>query len=478
MGTSVASAAKPFKFDSPNASQRVVDDPQMRYPDSGYFKEIHGYRSVRYFFGYGVHAMKNRNLRAAVLASGLVFCLAGADWPQWRGPNRDGISQETGLLKKWPENGPKLIWQQKGIGTGYSTPAIANGRIFLVSNKGLDNEFVQALQVNDGKQIWSTKIGKVGNPDQNPNYPAARSTPTVDGNLVYALGSDGDLACLDAATGNIKWQKNVRKDFGGKPGVWAYAESPLVDGDAVVVSPGGKEATLVALNKQNGEVIWKSPVPEGDAAGYASIIIVNAAGVKQYVQFLAKGLVGVDAKTGKFLWRYDRTAQNSMANIASPIEKDGIIYSCTHYTGGGAVKLAKDGDGVKAEEIYMQRKLPTAIGGAVVVGDYLYGTSRELTLCVNFRTGENKWVHQRDVAPASILYADGMLYLHGENAGDVALVEASPDGYKQVSHFTPPDVPTDRGGKEKAAWQYPAVANGRLYIADWDTLWCFDINAP
>lgn len=422
--------------------------------------------------------MKNGNLSAAVLASGLVLLLAGADWPQWRGPNRDGISQETGLLKKWPEGGPKLLWQQKNIGTGYSTPAIAAGRIFLVSNKGLDDEFVQALKVEDGTQIWSTKIGKVGNPDQNPNYPAARSTPTVDGNMVYALSSDGDLACLESATGKIQWQKNVRKDFGGKPGVWAYAESPLVDGDAVVVSPGGKEATLVAVNKKNGDVLWKSQVPEGDAAGYASIIIVDAAGVKQHVQFLAKGLVGVDAKTGKFLWRYDHTSENSMANIASPVAKDGIIYTCTHYAGGGAVKLSKDGDGVKTEEVYFNRKLPTAIGGAVVVGDYLYGTSRELTLCSNFKTGENRWTKERAVAPASILYADGMLYLHGENAGDVALVEASPEGYKLVSHFTPPDVPTDRGGKAKAAWQYPAIANGRLYIADWDTLWCFDIKAP
>lgn len=419
------------------------------------------------------------NQFASSIATLLLFGVAlhAADWPQWRGPNRDGISQETGLLKKWPDSGPKLIWQQKGIGTGYSTPAIADGRIFLVSNKGLDNEFVQALKVADGSQVWSAKIGKVGNPDQNPNYPAARSTPTVDGNMVYALGSDGDLVCLDAATGNINWHKNVRKDFGGTPGVWAYAESPLVDGDAVVVTPGGKDATLVALNKSNGEVLWKSQVPGGDDAGYASIIVVDAAGVKQYVQFLAKGLVGVEAKTGILLWRYDHTAQNSMANIASPIEKDGIVYTCTHYSGGGAVKLSKDGDGVKAEEIYFNRKMPTAIGGAVVVGDYLYGTSRELTLCTDFTTGENKWTKERAVAPASILYADGMLYLHGENAGDVALVEASPDGYKQVSHFTPPDVPSDRGGKAKAAWQYPAIANGRLYISDWDTLWCFDIKA-
>jgi outer membrane protein assembly factor BamB len=295
--------------------------------------------------------------------------------------------------------------------------------------------------------------------------------------MVFALGSDGDLVCLDAASGKVHWQKSLRNDFGGVPGKWAYAESPLVDGDAVVVSPGGKEATIVALNKKSGDVIWKSAVPEGDPAGYASIIIVNAAGVKQYVQFLGKGLVGVDAKTGKFLWRYDHTAQGSAANIATPVEKDGYIYTGTHYTGGGTVKLSRDGDGVKAEEVYFGKKLPTAIGGAVIIGDDMYGTSRELTLCIDFKTGEAKWTKERGVAPAAICYAEGLLYLHGEKEGDVAVIEASPEGHKEIGHFTPPDVPTDRGGKSRAAWQYPVIANGRLYIPDWGTLWCYDIKA-
>jgi outer membrane protein assembly factor BamB len=421
--------------------------------------------------------MTDRNSLAAILVVGLVFLVAGADWPQWRGPNRDGISQETGLLKEWPEGGPKLLWQQKGLGDGYSTPAVANGRIFLIGSKDVDNELVHALSVEGGKPLWSTRIGKVGNPDQQPNYPGARSTPTVDGDMVFALGSDGDLVCLDAASGKVHWQKSLRNDFGGVPGKWAYAESPLVDGDAVVVSPGGKEATIVALNKKSGDVIWKSAVPEGDPAGYASIIIVNAAGVKQYVQFLGKGLVGVDAKTGKFLWRYDHTAQGSAANIATPVEKDGYIYTGTHYTGGGTVKLSRDGDGVKAEEVYFGKKLPTAIGGAVIIGDDMYGTSRELTLCIDFKTGEAKWTKERGVAPAAICYAEGLLYLHGEKEGDVAVIEASPEGHKEIGHFTPPDVPTDRGGKSRAAWQYPVIANGRLYIPDWGTLWCYDIKA-
>ncbi len=245
----------------------------------------------------------------AVLCSFSSLAVA-ADWPQWRGPQRNGVSRETGLLREWPAEGPKLLWQRTDIGEGYSTPAVVGDRLYLLSNKGMDDEFVQALSIADGKQIWSTRIGKVG-PNRGPQYPAARSTPTVDGELLYALGSDGDLACLETESGKIRWQKNLRSDFGGQPGNWAYAESPLVDGDVLVCTPGGADATLVALNKKTGDVIWKSAVPGGDQAGYASIIIVDTGGIKQYVQFVQKGLVGVDAKSGKFLWRYAKTAEGS-----------------------------------------------------------------------------------------------------------------------------------------------------------------------
>ncbi|HET6647053.1 MAG TPA: PQQ-binding-like beta-propeller repeat protein, partial [Pyrinomonadaceae bacterium] len=183
---------------------------------------------------------------------------ASSDWPQWRGPQRDGVSKETGLLKQWPKEGPKLVWQVNDLGDGYSTPSVVGDRIYLMSNQGMENEFVQARSTKDGKPIWTTRIGNVGNPNQNPPYPKARSTPTVDGKFIYALGSDGDIACLETGTGKIRWQKNIRKEFGGQPGEWAYAESPLVDGDVVVVTPGGAEATIVALNKKTGALIWKS----------------------------------------------------------------------------------------------------------------------------------------------------------------------------------------------------------------------------
>ena len=408
----------------------------------------------------------------AFLVTGFLGCQLWADdWPQWRGPQRDGISKEKGLLKEWPKEGPKLFWQRKDLGSGYSTPSIVGDRVFLLSNQGIENESVQVLSVKDGKDIWSARLGKVG-PNQGPQYPAARSTPTVDGDTVYVLASDGDLAAVEVASGKIRWQKNLRSDFAGKPGNWAYAESPLVDGDALVCTPGGSSVTMVALNKKNGQVIWKCALPEGDEAAYASIIISHAGGVKQYVQFLQKGVVGVDAKTGKFLWRYGKTAEGSPANIPTPIADKDYVYTSTGRGGGGLIKLKNTGGTFEVQQIYFTPKMPTAIGGAVKIGDYLYGTTGQGLLCAEFLTSTVKW-QERAVGAGSVCLADGNLYVHGEN-GDVALVEASPDSYREKGRFTPSDAP-DRGSSK--AWAYPVVANGRLYIRDLGSLWCYDVNA-
>jgi outer membrane protein assembly factor BamB len=400
---------------------------------------------------------------------------SAADWPQWRGPNRDGISQEKGLLKEWPEEGPQVVWQIDDLGDGYSTPSVVRGRLFLLANKGLDDEFVKCLDAKGGKEIWSQRIGKVGKPDQKPSYPAARSTPTVEGDVLFALGSDGDLACLETATGKPRWQKNIQEEFSGKPGIWAYSESPLIDGDALVCTPGGAEATMVALNKRTGDVIWKAALPEADEAAYASPIVVENGGVRQYVQLLQKGLVGVDAKTGTLLWRYAKPVSPFNANIPTPVASEGYIYVASAGTGGGAVKLQKTDEGTfDPVEVYFANKLPTAIGGAVKIGNYLYSTTAQAMLCVEFATGEVKW-QERALGAASLCYADGRLYLHGEN-GDVALVEPSPESYLEKGRFTPPDQPSEPKGMGKA-WAYPVVADGRLYIRDRDMLWAFDVKA-
>src|ERR1022692_464326 len=251
---------------------------------------------------------------AIVLGVSLGLCLGplvlpAADWPQWRGPQRNGISAETGLLAEWPKEGPRLVWQLKDICSGYSTPSVVGDRLYLLSNQGTNDEFVQALDAKDGKKLWSQRIGKCGNPDQQPNYPAARSTPTVDGEWLYVLGSDGDLACLERATGKVLWQKSLRKDYGGQPGTWAYSESPLIDGEAVICTPGGGDATLVALNKKTGELIWKCAVPGSEQAAYTSAQAIEVGGVRQYIQMLQKGLVGVEAKTGKLLRSEEHTSE-------------------------------------------------------------------------------------------------------------------------------------------------------------------------
>jgi outer membrane protein assembly factor BamB len=403
-----------------------------------------------------------------------LYCVAGAaNWPQWRGPQRNGVSQETGLLTEWPEDGPTLLWQKPELGGGYSTPAVVSNRLYILGSAGLDNEFVQALDVaQNGEQIWRKRIGNVGEPEQRPPYPGARSTPTVDGDRLYVLGSDGDLLCLNAASGDVIWQKSLRNDFGGDPGEWAYSESPLVDGDTLIVTPGGAEATIVALDKNTGEPIWKTPIEGGEEAGYASVVISNAGGVKQYVQFLGKGMVGVDAASGKLLWRYNRTAEGSPANIPTPLVHEDYVYTASGRGGGALINLNKTPEGFVVEEMYHDGNLPKAIGGTVLVGDYIYGTTNDALKCIELATGDVKW-QDRALGAASICVAEGHLYLHGEN-GEVALVEATPDGYREKGRFTPPAAP-DRGSSK--AWAYPVVADGKLFIYDTGLLWCFDIGA-
>ncbi len=419
---------------------------------------------MQHQFGIGMAALLLGTISGSSLAE---------DWPQWRGPERNGISREQGLLQEWPKAGPKLLWRIAEAGRGYSTPSVVGDRLYLLGNEGLDNEFVQALSTLDGHRIWSTRLGKVGNPGQDPNFPAARSTPTVDGEFLYALSSDGDLACLEINTGAVRWRKNLRTDFGGKPGTWAYAESPLVDGNRVICTPGGGDATIVALNKRTGAVLWKCALPEADEAAYASAVILEAGGVRQYVQLLQKGLVGVEAETGAFLWRFPKATSRYNANIPTPLASGEHVYAASAGTGGGLVKIVRQNDAIKVEQVYFESKLPTAIGGAIKLGDSLYGTTGSALLCLEFASGNVKW-QERSLGAASLCYADGRLYMHGEN-GELALVEPSPEGYREKGRFGPPSQPGKVNDMEKA-WAYPVVANGRLYVRDHGTIWCYDVK--
>ena len=419
------------------------------------------------------YTTKTRSLFATLqLTAGLCLItsqLQSGDWPHWRGPNRDGTAQETGLARMWSAEGPKLLWQLNDLGYGFGTPAIVGDLVFVVSNEGMDNEYVKALRLDDGKEVWTTSIGKVGKPDQRPNYPGARSTPAIVGEFVYALGSDGDLVCLSKASGEVRWKRSLESDFGGISGKWAYAESPLVDEDLVVITPSGEDATMVALNKNTGELVWKTAISGNKEAGYASAVIAVAGSLKQYVAFLGSGLVGLDPKSGSVLWEYDRINGNSQT---TPVAHHGFVYTSANRSGAALVRLSAEQGGVDAEEVYFNNKLPSGTGGTVVIGDHLYGSGGSTLMCVNFSTGELVW-EERSLEGASICAADGMLFLHGTK-GDMALIEASPEGYREVGRFDLPNQPDrGRGGRAMTA---PVVANGKLFVRDLGALWCYDIK--
>jgi outer membrane protein assembly factor BamB len=387
-----------------------------------------------------------------------------ADWPQFRGPNRDDVSRETGLLKSWPSDGPKLVWHIKGLGHGFSTVSIAGDRIYTLGN--VDNvSKVFALARGDGKILWSSEVGPAGG--------NLGCTPTVDGDRVYALGQKGDLVCLNTADGNRIWHRDLDKDFHGSRGGWDYCESPLVDGDHLICTPGGKEATMVALDKKTGETIWKCAIPlQSPQAGYSSIVIAEVGGVRQYVQLLNGGVVGVSTD-GKALWQYEKLGPNT-ANIPTPVVLNDEIFAVAGYGKGGVLlKLTASGNDVTAKEIYFKRDLTNKHGGVVVVDGYAYADTDDSghPYCADVKTGKVVWKrdgHQgTGRGSASVTYADGRLYFEYDN-GVVALVEASPDGYKETGSLK---VETDG-----QAWAHPVVVGGRLYLREGDSLYCYDVR--
>ena len=378
-------------------------------------------------------------------------------WPQWRGPNRDGISKETGLLKQWPAEGPPLVWKATGAGRGYSSFSLADGKLFTMGLRG-DREFVIAFDIATGKEAWATAHGSAFSNDQGDG---PRGTPTVDGNRVYALGGNGDLSALDVRTGKIVWTKNVLKEFGSTNIRWGISESPLVLGNKVLVNPGGPGASIVALNKADGSVIWKS---QSDKAGYSSAIPVEINGATQVVFFTSERAVGLDAKDGRLLWDYSRPS-NNVANVATPIVRANRVFISSDYgTGGGVVEIKPDN---KAEEIWFTKDMRNHHSSSVLIGDYLYGFSSAILTAIKFDTGEIAW-RDRSVGKGSLVYADGHLYCFSEK-GVVGLVEATPAGYKEKGRFR---IPQD----SLETWTHPVVAGGRLYLRDQDTIYAFDVK--
>ncbi len=632
----------------------------------------------------------------SVLSSALLLSSAtAADWPQWQGPDRNGISRETGLLKDWPKEGPPLAWKITGLGGGDSAPSIAAGKVFGMANRGED-EVVWALSETDGKEIWTTRLG----PAFEQRTPQAKEgpscTPTVDGERLYVEGMGGDVACLQVKDGKVLWQRSLTRDFGGRVPMWSYRESPLVDGDKVICTPGADDAMLVALDKTTGNTIWKSQMPgsSGDSAGgpgagpdsaprgargvggsvdgsdavvtgtkdpglftsehwgmrafsckipngkylaklyfaetydgitgpgqrvfslnvqghafkdfdiwvkaggpkrayiesvpvevtngelrivfaaqtenpaikaieiipeaaavaggassagiirikagqaeqftdssggvwepdrgfeggsfggmiqapggfgggagtpgragrgaggsggfggsgaaYASAIASDFEGQRQYVQLVAKALIGVAASDGRFLWRYDQPANRMGINCSSPVYQDGMVFAASAYSaGGGLVKLSKDRDGgIKAEEVYATRKMQNHHGGMILLAGCLYGANGGneggYLLCLDFKTGNVLWdgrdVPNRPAPKGSLALADGRLYYRTEK-GTVLLIEPNPKECVERGRFEQPER------SRPPAWAHPVIANGKLYIRDQDLLFCYDVKA-
>jgi outer membrane protein assembly factor BamB len=365
-----------------------------------------------------------------------------------------------------------LLWKITGPGEGYSTPSVAAGKLFVMGNVQGDGqrrktECILAFDADSGKQLWKCDVG----PERagGGGYSGPRSTPTVRGDRLYALGLNGDLVCASTTDGKIVWRRNLASEFGGSPGGWGYSESPLLDGDRVLCTPGGRRATLAALDASTGKTIWQAAVPEGDAAAYASIIAADIEGQRQYVQVLAGGVVGVSAD-GKFLWRYNKPA-NGTANCSTAIHHDGQVFAASDYgTGGGLVKLTRQGNAWSAKEIYFTRDMRNHHGGMVLIDGHVYGDNGGQLTCIEFATGKVKW-KSRQAGKGSIACADGRLY-YREEQERILLVEANPDAYVETGRFDQPN----RSGQP--TWPHPVIANGKLYIRDQNTLLCYDVKAP
>jgi outer membrane protein assembly factor BamB len=429
----------------------------------------------------GTEMMHGRMWFAAALVSS--FCVLSpdtaspSDWPTFRGADRSAVSKESNLLQAWPAGGPPLAWQVEGTGRGYASPVIAGDFIYLlgdgIANAQDSDEYLMCLRRQNGERVWATRTGPAWN-EGSPTWQSSRSTPTVDGDRVYALTPHGELICCDSKTGKERWRKNLKQDLGGsKAEPWGYSESPLIDGDVLICTPGGEKATMASLNKLTGETVWKT-VREGDrGAGHASIVISNIGGIRVYVQTTGSGALGVRASDGKLLWSYpmDKTT----AVIPTPIVRDDLVYFGAGYKRGFAL-LRQKGDGqgnVTVDEVYpINPQLANKHGGIVLVGDYVYGDSDDsgAPFCAKLLTGEVVW-RKRGSGSGSIAMAagDGCLYLHFAD-GTMALAKADPADYVEVGSFKVP-----RSG-ERPSWAHPVILDGKLYVREHNTLLCFEIQ--
>jgi len=407
-------------------------------------------------------------LLVGVSFSGVAPAADAPFWPRFQGLNGNGISSDTGLLKQWPEQGPKLLWTAQGIGSGYSGVTIADGLIYTTGNID-DKTIITALDL-DGKPQWQAENGKAWTASKE----GTRGTPTIDGDRVYDENPHGDVICLSAKTGEKIWSVNILEAFGSSNITWALAESLLIDGNHVICLPGGPQASVVALDKMTGQPVWKAASAEGDKAGYATATLVECEGLRIILTMTEKALIGVDADGGELLFRFEhRTRYN--VNATKPIYHDGHVFISSGYgtTGSTLVKLSVDGKKVTVEQVWNSRELDNHHGGVILLDGFLYGAAHNFNngkwICLDWKTGEMQYA-ERGVGKGSLTCAEGMLYTLSESR-DVGLVKATLEGHQIISQFETPE------GPEGPTWAHPVVCGGRLYIRHGDSLYAYDVRA-
>ncbi len=410
---------------------------------------------------------------SCVLASVICFVglgsalLSAGDWPQWRGADRSDVSQETGLLKEWPKEGPKQLWLNENAGLGYSGVSIVQGKLFTMGARD-GTEFLICLDANSGTELWEAKLGPMLD---NGWGDGPRGTPTIDGERVYAMGGNGDLVCAQVSDGKSLWQTTM-SDLGGKKPNWGYCESVTVDGPRLLCTPGGGGGSIAALDKLTGDVLWRS-TELTNGAQYASILTVVIHDQPQYVQLFQDALAGVSREDGKLLWRADWPGKTAV--IPTPIYRDGQVFMTSGYSVGcSLVKIDVDN---KPGEVYFNKNMKNHHGGVVLVGDHVYGYSDDIGwTCLDFQTGEIVWKEKSALGKGCVTCADGMLYCMDERDATVVLAEASPNGWKEHGRFELAPLTTKRKPRGHI-WTHPVVSNGKLYLRDQDLLFCFDVAA-
>jgi len=423
--------------------------------------------------------MNDRLFLGVVFILALPAAAAADDWPQWRGPRRDGISEEKGLLKEWPEGGPKLLWTAEKAGGGYSTVAVTGGKVFTQGDRE-DGCFLIAYDAATGKEAWAAPNGPIY-PNSRGGGP--RGAPTVDGELAYALSGSGHLVCAESKTGKVRFELDVFREFQAQVPHWGVSESPLVEKDLLIVTPGGSAATVAALDKRTGKTVWKAAAGR-DRAGYSSTIALDAAGVRQVVAFTSRALIGVAASDGRVLWRHEKAA-NGVANVATPIARgDQVFVSSDYGTGAALLKLVKDGEGVKAEEVYFSKRMQNHHATCVLWGDHLFGPGDKngAFTCMEFATGKVIYPGDQDrrsarVQKGGLVYADAHFYCLGEE-GEMALVEANPKELVVKSRFKPFGMTPDPNahGSRRNTWSHPVIAGGKLYLREQDNLYVYNVK--